>query len=221
MREQFGLAVLLLSVVVGPPSGDFQFWTHNVVGVVADSHGSLVAGAFVEAFPIGKAGNAGGIAGTVRWVRTGKDGEFRLTLRSRRYEIRAKDEKSRFSDPNFLLSSDPKARFPKIWVNDSDVSGVRVTLGSKGGIIEGVLRYEGTGQIISEGKVTISDARYPEAFVEVPVDKAGHFEFTVPRKPILIFATSPGYSTTYFGNKEEMTLTEGVHRSVILQLRPK
>jgi hypothetical protein len=160
----------------------------------------------VEAFPIGKAGSAGGIAGTVSWVRTGKDGGFRLTLRSGRYEIRAKDEKNGFPDPNFLLSSDPRARFPEIWVNDADVSGVRVTLGTKGGIIDDVPRDEGTGQIISEGKVTISDARNPEAFVEVPVDKAGHFEFTVPRKPILIFATAPRYSTTYFGNKEELTL---------------
>ena len=94
-------------------------------------------------------------------------------------------------------------------------------LGGKGGIIEGTLRDEQTHQIISQGKVTISDARNPEVFVEVPVDKAAHFEFTVPRKAIRISATAPGYSTTYFGNKEELTLSEGEHRRIGIELKAR
>ena len=217
MREQFGLAVVMLSLFVDPPSGAFQFSIHNVVGVVADSHGSPVAGASVEAFPIEKVASAGHLS----WVRTGKDGEFRLTLRSGRYVIRAKDEKNGFPDPNFLLSSDPTAKFPEISVNDADVSGVRVGLGTKGGIIEGVLRDEGTRQIVSQGKVTITDAQNPSVFVEVPVDKLAHFEFTVPKKPIRVSATAPGYSTAYFGKNEQMTLTEGERRRVEIYLKAK
>jgi hypothetical protein len=217
MPERFALAVALLFVLVGFPAEGFQRSIHNIVGVVADSRGSPATGASVEAFPIEKTGSAGHLS----WVHTDEDGGFRLTLSSGRYVIRAKDEKNGFPDPNFLLSSDPSAKFPEISVEDADVSGVRVILGTKGGIIEGTLRDEQTHQVISQGKVTISYARNPEAFVEVPVDKAGHFEFTVPRKPIRISATAPGYSTTYSGNKEELTLSEGEHRSVGIVLRAK
>jgi hypothetical protein len=217
MPERFGLAVSLLFVLVGLPAKAFQLSIHNVVGVVADSHGSPAPGASVEAFPIEETGSAGHLS----WVHTDKDAGFRLTLRSGRYVIRAKDEKNAFPDPNFLLSSDPSAKFPEITVADADVSGVRVMLGVKGGIIEGTLRDEQTHQVISQGKVTISDARNPEVFVEVPVDKAAHFEFTVPRKPIRISATAPGYSTTYFGNKGELTLSEGERRSVEIELRAR
>ena len=216
MRERVWLGVVLLSVLFGPPLRGLQVSTHDVVGVVVDSHGSPVAGASVEAFPIEKTG----VGGELSWTPTEKDGGFRLALRSGHYEIRAKAEKQGFPDPNFLLSSDPSAGFPRISVKAGDVSGVRVTLGAKGGTIEGLL-HDGTGQLLSQGKVTIRDARKPEVFVEVAVDKAAHFEFTVPRKPVLISASAPGYSTTYFGEKEELTLSEGEHRSVVLSLKVK
>lgn len=190
---------------------------HGVTGKVTDAHGSAIAGASVAAMPIDNRGSAGDFG----WMRTDNNGGFRIMLKSGRYMIRAKDEEDGYPDPSFLLSSDPSTKFPEISVEQSDVSGVRVMLGARGGILQGDLHDEVTHQVVPKGKVTIRDARTSGAFVEVLADKEGHFRFTVPNKPIQVFASAAGYTTTYVDNGKELTLSEGERRTVELELKPQ
>jgi hypothetical protein len=180
--------------------------------------GSGVANASVEAMPI-LSKSSGGSTAQFTWVTADNRGRYRISLSPGKYEIRAKDEADGYPDPNFLLSADPSANFPEISVEEADVSGIRVSLGAKGGVLEGDLRNEATQGTVPKGKVIIRDARTPEVFVEVFADTTGHFQFTVPHKPILISATAPGYAKTSFADGEELTFSEGERRSIIIELK--
>jgi Carboxypeptidase regulatory-like domain len=114
--------------------------------------------------------------------------------------------------------SDAKAKFPGISVKRTDISEVRVVLGSKGGVLSGDLRDDATERAIPGAKVTIRDAWRHEVFVEVFVNEVGHFQFTVPNRPIRILATAPGYEATRYGKGAELTLSQGERRSVTLDL---
>lgn len=217
MRKIICFAVLLLSVHANDGTVAFQApAARTVMGKVADARGLPIAGASVTAIPVDDQGSAGDLG----WMRTDGKGVFRIMLRPGHYIVRAKNEEDGYPDPSFLLSSDPNARFPRIWVDQTDVSGLVVTLGARGGIVQGELRDEVTGQAIPKGKVTISDARNPEAFVEVFADRNGHFHFTVPSKPVKVSATAAGYTAGYADNGRELMLSGGERRTVELELKP-
>jgi hypothetical protein len=190
----------------------------TVSGVITDPSGVEVANALVEAVPRPAHEEAKG--GTIGdrsnpWIQADGQGKFTLSLAPGRYKIRAKDESEGYPDPIFLLSTSPLAKFPEIVVGDSDVSGLRVTLGPKGGVLEGNVRDERTKLPIAGAKITISDARAPAAYVEVFSDRGGHFQFTVPSKPISVFVTAKGYR---IGRMEEFVLSGGRHRSIQVDL---
>ncbi len=208
--------MVLLPLLMVDQAGSFQAsTTHAVMGQVTDAHGSPVGTAFVAVTPLDSSGSAGDL----RWVRTDEKGAFRVVLTSGHYVIRAKDEAHGYPDPSFMFSADPNSVFPEISVDQSDVSGLRVVLGLQGGIVEGDLRDQATQTPVPKGKVTIRDARNSESYVEVFADKAGHFQFTVPSKPIQVLATAPSYKTAYFNKGEEVTLSGGEHRTVNLALQ--
>ena len=117
-----------------------------------------------------------------------------------------------------LIHIYPSAKFPQVIVGQSDISGVRVTLGAKGGVLEGKVRDETTRLPIVGAKITISDARAPGAYVEVFSNKDGGFQFTVPAKPVLISATAMGYEKR---RAEEVALSGGQHRRIEIDLRPR
>jgi hypothetical protein len=194
----------------------------TVSGVVTDSTGTEVAQAFVEALPMAR-GEQGGTVGDRPnpWVPTDSHGKFRISLAPGRYRIRAKAEADGFPDPVFMLNRDPTARFPEISVERQDVSDVRVILGKRGGVLDGVLLDQDSRKPIPHGKVTISDARAVEAYVEVFADEQGHFEFAVPNKPVRVSATAAGHATAYVDNGKELTLSGGEHRTVELELKPE
>ncbi|MBZ5572873.1 MAG: carboxypeptidase-like regulatory domain-containing protein [Acidobacteriia bacterium] len=218
MRKTTFVALVYLQLLVAYHSVSADANTpHAVTGQVFDSSGSPVSGALVASVPTDTTGSAGSIA----WVPTGSKGTFRLILKPGRYIIRAKYEAIGYPDPTFLLSSDPNADFPEVSVAESDVSSVRVRLGGRGGIVEGDLRDSNTQHTISGGKVTIRDAHNSESYVEVFTDQAGHFQFTVPSKPVQLVATAPGYKTTVFNMGHEITLSEGEHRTTNLELQPQ
>jgi hypothetical protein len=180
-----------------------------VSGIVTSADGSTVEGACVSALPMeSNAGNSG-------CNRTDQQGRFRLTLRPGRYVLRAKDEATGYPDPMFLLSSDPAAGFPEIVVSESDVSGVKVVLGSRGGTLDGEIRDSNSGLPISGAKVTIRDKHNPAAYVEVFSDANGRFQFTVPAKPVSVSATAKGYKSS---SKEEVVLSGGQHRTLDIHL---
>lgn len=91
-----------------------------VAGLVVDSGGHPLPGAFVEAFPM----ESGGFAGNLNWTKTDGDSSFHLSLRPGRYEIRAKDETDGYPDPNVLLSVDPEVVFPEVTVDKQEIRGV-------------------------------------------------------------------------------------------------
>lgn len=165
-----------------------------VAGIVISADGSRVKGAC---------------------VRTNQEGRFRLTLRPGKYVVRAKDEADGYPDPMFLLSSDPSAKFPEIDVRESDLSDVRVMLGSRGGILEGEIRDDNGGLPIPGAKVTIRDAHNPAAFVEIFSNADGHFQFTVPARPVSVSAMARGYKTS---PAEDVMLSNGDHRVVHISL---
>ncbi len=190
----------------------------TVTGIVIDADGSVLGSALVQAVPLGAVGS-GGTVSSAQWVPTNDRGRFQISLPPGRYAIRGKDEKEGYPDPNFLLSADPSARFPEILVSDDDISGLQVIVGRKGGVIDGTIREADTQTAIAKAKVTIRDARNPGAFVELFSDQLGHFRFTVPSKPIRVFATAPGYSTTHLLSGKDLIIAAGDHRTILLELK--
>jgi hypothetical protein len=214
MRKRLFAAIVPLLLVGLTPAGFSS--DHSILGVVTDINGSVVGSASVTAVPLEESGSAGDLG----WVHTDNSGRFRLLLRPGHYVIRAKDEADGYPDPSFLLCSDSSANFPRVSVEGLDVSGVRVVLGTRGGVLEGDLRDALTQQPIPNAKVTIRDAHSPNAFVEVFADKTGHFRFTVPSKPIHLIATAEGHKEAQYEG-EPLILSGGQHRSVKIKLRPQ
>jgi len=137
------------------------------------------------------------------------------------YKIRAKDEVDGYPDPVYLLNADPTARFPEVPVEGQDVPGVRVTLGARGGILDGTVRDASTHRPIAHGKITIQDVRNPDAYVEVFADKEGHTQFAVPSRPLRISATADTYTPFSYEDGKEVTLSPGERRTILLELSPR
>jgi hypothetical protein len=192
----------------GPPK-------RAVTGTVVSLDGSPVPTASVLAIPLREVGS-GGTVGSQVWLPADGEGRFRIVLAPGRYQIRAKDEAAGYPDPSFLLSHDPSARFPEISVSAADVSGVHVMLGTRGGIVEGEVYDQRTQRPIPKAKVTVSDVRNPDAYVEVFTNDVGAFHFTVPSRDVLISATAAGHSRKTFG--EGMILSGGERRHIVVEL---
>jgi hypothetical protein len=188
----------------------------TISGIVVDAGGAAVTAAVVAAVPA----DEGGSVANLSWIGVDSQGRFRLILRPGVYTLRAKDENGGYPDPSFLLCSDPKAVFPQVSVGQADLSGLRLILGQKGGIITGDLLNEITQQPVANGKITIRDARRHDAFVELSASANGRFRFTVPNKPVQIVATAPGYRDTYYDNGGELLLSGGEAKDLVIKLTP-
>jgi hypothetical protein len=110
--------------------------------------------------------------------------------------------------------------FPEINVSKQDIVGVEVRLGPKGATLDGDVRDKVSQSFVQKAKITIRDAKRPEAFVEVFSDKAGHFRFTVPSKFLLISATAEGYKTAHMDEGRQWMPSSGEHRAIIFELEP-
>ena len=183
---------------------------------------TALAHAYVEAVPVVEK-SSGGTAGDFPnpWVTADSSGAFSLSLAAGRYRIRAKDEKDGYPDPSFWLNLDPKARFPEIAVGDKEIRNVKVLLGTQGGILEGQVQDAHTRNSLAGAKIRIQDVRNSDVYVEVFTDRAGHFQYTVPSKPVLISAPAPGYKVAVFESSAELLLSRGERREVDLELERK
>jgi hypothetical protein len=189
-----------------------------VSGTVTDSTGSESAHALVQAIRRVKSESSGTVGDHPNpWIQTDDHGRFRVNLARGRYKFQAKNEIDGYPDPIFLLNSDETATFPEVTVSQKDISDVRVTLGKRGGVLEGELIDQQSREPIPRCKITIRDARNADAYVDVFADQVGHFRFAIPGKPVLISATAPGYKTTKFENGEVM-LSGGEHHTIVVGL---
>ena len=204
------LCIFSLGVSVGDSAA--QDPAHSVSGIVTRGDGFTAQGACVSALP------AESNAGNASCIETDPQGRFQLMLRPGTYVLKAKDEAAGYPDPMFLLSSDPAAEFPEIVVRESDVSGVRVVLGSRGGILNGEIRDRNSRRPIAGAKVTVRDKNNPDAYVEVFSDGNGHFQFTVPAKPLSVSATAKSYKNT---NAGEVVLSGGQNRRIDINLEKR
>jgi hypothetical protein len=185
-----------------------------VNGMVVAPDGSEVPSAQVTAIPVTTSGQVGHLG----WTNTKGHGQFQLVLKPGDYQIRAKAETDGYPDPNSLFAVDPSARFPTISVAQSDISGVRVVLGAKGGILIGEIRDRQSHGVIAQSKVILRDVRNPDAFVELTSDGQGRFQFTVPNKPFTILATAAGYQASQFMDGKPLTLSAGEQRKIALEM---
>ena len=202
----FASATLLgLAVCAGQGST-----SHTVTGIVTNAEGLRMEGACVSAVP------AEPSAGASLCANTDQEGRFGLMLRPGRYLLRAKDEGAGYPDTMFALCDDPSAKFPEIVIADSDVSGVNVVLGVRGGVLDGTVRVGNSTLPISGAKVTISEANNPAAFVEVFSNDDGRFQFTVPAKSISVSVTASGYKPAQV---QEFIISGGQHRTLDISLK--
>jgi hypothetical protein len=139
---------------------------YSVAGIIVTAEGRAVPGASVVAWPVVE----GGVAGSLHWLPADDEGRFKLRLTRGSYEIRAKDERHGYPDPDMLLSADASARFPTVNVEDADIDGARVILGEQGGILRILIRDRGTLRPIAGAKAIVRDARDARAFVELNAD---------------------------------------------------
>jgi hypothetical protein len=192
-----------------------------VSGTVRDTSGNVLAHALVEAVPLTakKANSTGTVGNTPNpWIPVNGSGGFNLRLPPGQYRIKAKDESDGYPDPSFWLNIDPSAKFPEINVSNQDASDIVVILGKRGAILTGELLDAQSQDPVVGAKIRIQDARNRDAYVEVFTDRAGHFQYTVPSKPILISVFARGYKPVVFNNGSEVTLSSGERRQVDLNL---
>lgn len=217
MAKTIVIAVLLGLTVTVLRTAASDGRKYKVTGTVVDADGAPVASARVTVMAISGKGSAGQLLSTA----VDSNGKFQLALPPGRYVIRAKDEAQGYPDPNFLLSADPTARFPEITVQNTNIFGLKVILGAKGGLVEGLLRDNVTLQPIPNGKVVLRDATNPDIFVEITTDNHGRFAFVVPSKQILVTATAPGYLAMSLANARQLSLSGGERRDITIGLQPK
>jgi Carboxypeptidase regulatory-like domain len=189
-----------------------------VTGTVTDRQGIRAAHALLDALPLPTDSEATGVAGDRPnpWIAADDQGIFSMNLPPGRYRIRAKDEANGYPDPTFMLSSDSTAKFPEVLLRRGDEEKVQVVLGLRGGILDGEVRDSNSGLPILRAKVAIRDKINPSAYVEVFSDAKGHFQFTVPAKPVSVSVTATGYESA---PAEEITLSGGQHRALDFNLK--
>jgi hypothetical protein len=213
IKLPFTVTLLLLGGIGSSVAGT------TVTGTVRDSSGRPLPHAYVEAVPVLKQSGPGTVGNFGNpWVATNSSGSFSLTLAPGRYRIRAKDEAEGYPDPSFWLGRDPKARFPEIAVGTTEITGVAVVLGTRGGILSGQIRDALTHMPVPGAKIRIEDPQNSDAYVEVFANREGQFQYTVPSKPLLISATAPGYKSIEVVAAVEQTLSPGEYRKIDLEL---
>jgi len=193
----------------------------TVHGTVVDADGTPSSHAHVEALPVLSQLSKGGVVGDTPnpWTAADPSGHFEIVLAPGRYRIRGKDEADGFPDPTFWLNIDPKAKFPVISVDEKDIAGVKVPLGSRGGILYGSVQDADTRTPIVNAKLRLQAARNSDAYVDIFTNHAGQFQRTVPSKPILISVTAPGYKMASVQAGTEVTLSPGERRQIDIDLR--
>jgi hypothetical protein len=215
VRRLFGMWIVLLAFVC--TRADETLMSRAVSGVVVAQDGSALSNVAVQAVPMGGAG----IVGTLTWTPAAKDGKFQIFLKPGSYQIRAKAEGEGFPDPSFLFSADQHATFPNIVVGEHNVSDVRVVLGSRGGLLEGEVRDQLTGNPVQKATVTIIDANNSKAYVELFTNDAGQFHFTVPSKPILMHITATGYIPSSANGGGSISVPPGERHEEVIRLQPR
>ena len=94
-------------------------------------------------------------------------------------------------------------------------------MGRKGAVLVGRVLDKASQEAVHQAKITIRDAKRPEAYVELFTDKRGLFRFTAPSKPLIVFVTSDQYRAIYLDNSGEWTPSSGERRTVTFELEAR
>jgi len=191
----------------------------NVGGTIRDALGNPLPHAHVTVIPQGKETRGGVVADLHnRWTAANDKGEFQLNLARGRYKIRAKAEVDGYPDPTFWLNADPLVKFPEISVGEKDITGLEIKLGKLGGFLNGSVFDRLSGNPLAGARLRLQDTKNSYAVVEVFTDTDGHFQFTVPSKPMVVSATAPGHKPMTFRSGEHLVVSPREHRHIEFQL---
>lgn len=185
---------------------------YHVSGTVVGADGKPVPNSMVAALHISPQSSAGSFG----YTPTNDRGEFQFALPPGEYTIIAKAEEQGYGDPTALLNRVTDTKFPRINVR-SDMEGISVQLGRKGGVVEGTLVDKNTGRPI-KGDISFSDASDPSAIATVYSNLEGRFRFTLPPKAVKVSAAATGYQRTAL--RDAFVLVDGEHRSVTIEMTP-
>lgn len=193
-----------------------------VSGTVVDRNGAEVPYAFVEALSLGDPSQTGVVGDILEpWKPADSQGAFHLKLPPGAYKIEAKAELSGYPIPGSMLTADSTSEFPIVTVSQTDIRDVRVVMGAKGGMLQGIIRNHRTHEAVAKAMVKISDAGDADSFVETSADERGRFHFTVPSKSIAVFASAAGYREGPYQGGSEFVLSPGERRSIVIELDPQ
>lgn len=197
------------------------FGAVNVSGTVRNAEGNVLPHAYIQVRPLAEKHSTEGVVGNSSnsWIPVNISGRFQITLLPGHYLIKAKDEVDGYPDPSFWLNLDPSARFPKVTVEDKEISNVDIVLGRQGGILEGSVRDAITRQPIHGAKIRMQDPSNSYAYVEIFSDRDGRFKYTLPSKPVLISVTAAEYLPSAVENGAQITLSPGEHRNIGILLQ--
>ena len=211
-----GLAFVCVLSLQGQTAEDVA----TVTGRVLDAKGEPVEGATISIMA------RGGMSGVVPYVRTDKNGLYRLV--SRPYGIAwltAVKESAGYPDTNIFLYLPSNGVNPRSEVDLTPGSHLYLDfhLPPPNGIVEASVVDARTGAPVRNGRVRVSRDDLPiEVYSSGTLSPGGHFMFALPEVPISITVSAPGYTSwTYrdpLRKTDKLILASGDHRELTIEL---
>ena len=106
-----------------------------------------------------------------------------------------------YPDTTGKLFASPDDHFPEVnLAPGAALSGIDIHLGPPDGRIEGDVVDKSTRDAIPLARITLRWAEDPSVFMSSSLRRTGHFEYALPKRPITIMVTAPGYRPWVYQN---------------------
>jgi hypothetical protein len=101
---------------------------------------------------------------------------------------------TRYQDTTGKVFASPEDHFPEVnLVRGPAIEDVDIHLGPPDGLVEGSVIDGDTGSVVRFAQITIRWADEPSVFSSENIPQAGQFGYALPKRPITIEITAPGY----------------------------